>query len=638
MQVNQKYALSHQMVVVECLEDPDETLKRKTLDLLFAMTNATNVVFVTDTLISHLKSTTDVPFRAGLVERLTQLAERYAPDNNWYIRTMNAVFELGGDLVRPDVAHNLMRLIAEGSGEDEDVDMALRKYAATQYYGLLAKPLLPDILMQVVCWVLGEYGYLCTDTPLDSITERLCDTVERQFSNPSTRCWVVSALCKLVAQMGELPEQVAEVAAKYVASSDVALSKYCVELQALASHMGLMKAALPVDASCEDIETDETSLPRRLRRPGHRQRRAAVHPRGERPDELAVDDSRLAAGASKQQPPPAGVAGGMRFEEYEKAEAPRMESMTPTGGGGGGNMAANYSMPQQEAAVAPSLTGLNTSGVAQKWGANGFQDSSVTQPQPPPTAMPPPSAPGYGGGHAGAAASNGGGGGYGSGGYTAAAAVAPATAPLRLRLRRRPPRHHVSSPSARRRRRRSLAASVALPRPRPRRRRAGRAAARRAAAPPPDMMAGGTAPVKEKKKKKDKAAAGGAAAAAPEVDLLGGLFDDAPPAASATPVTATAAPPAAPPPGAMDLLGGLFDAPAAPPAGGMTDLRVTPPPAAMGMGGGLGSEMGGGMGMGMGAAAPVRRSRRRRNSASPPPHSPRRRAPTRSDPIPSCAC
>jgi len=79
-QVNQKYALEHQMLVVECMEDPDETLKRKTLELLFRMTNASNVVFVVDKLISHLRATTDTQFRAGLTEKITQLAERCAPD------------------------------------------------------------------------------------------------------------------------------------------------------------------------------------------------------------------------------------------------------------------------------------------------------------------------------------------------------------------------------------------------------------------------------------------------------------------------------------------------------------------------------------------------------------------------------
>jgi AP-4 complex subunit epsilon-1 len=43
---------------------------------------------------------------------------------------MNQVFEHAGDLVPTKVAHDLMRLIAEGAGEeDEDADSQLRSSA-----------------------------------------------------------------------------------------------------------------------------------------------------------------------------------------------------------------------------------------------------------------------------------------------------------------------------------------------------------------------------------------------------------------------------------------------------------------------------------------------------------------------------
>lgn len=45
-------------------------------------------------------------------------------------QTMNKVFEHAGDMVNIKVAHNLMRLIAEGFGEDDDAaDSQLRSSA-----------------------------------------------------------------------------------------------------------------------------------------------------------------------------------------------------------------------------------------------------------------------------------------------------------------------------------------------------------------------------------------------------------------------------------------------------------------------------------------------------------------------------
>lgn len=38
----------------------------------------------------------------------------YAPDNEWFIHIMNAVFSLGGDLMQQDIPNNFLRLLADG--------------------------------------------------------------------------------------------------------------------------------------------------------------------------------------------------------------------------------------------------------------------------------------------------------------------------------------------------------------------------------------------------------------------------------------------------------------------------------------------------------------------------------------------
>ena len=86
------------------------------------MTNGVNVEFIANKLLFFLESSSDDHFRTDLVEKLTLCAERYAPSNGWFVRTIIRVFELAGDKVQRNVANTLIQLLAEGSQEDDDSD------------------------------------------------------------------------------------------------------------------------------------------------------------------------------------------------------------------------------------------------------------------------------------------------------------------------------------------------------------------------------------------------------------------------------------------------------------------------------------------------------------------------------------
>ncbi|KAI3438155.1 hypothetical protein D9Q98_000593 [Chlorella vulgaris] len=65
------------------------------------------------------------------------------------------------EVVPASLADNLTRLIAEGTGEeDEGADRGLRAGAVEAYLELLDRPKLPHVLLKVICWVVGEYGCL----------------------------------------------------------------------------------------------------------------------------------------------------------------------------------------------------------------------------------------------------------------------------------------------------------------------------------------------------------------------------------------------------------------------------------------------------------------------------------------------
>ncbi len=116
---------------------------------------------------------------------------------------------------------------------------------------------LPDSLVQIMAWVLGEYSYLITVEegdevgylPQEGIAEQLCTMArERKFKDPATRGCIVTALLKLSAQSGTVPAIVADCIEHFSRSRDADLQQRCLEFQALVQRGDIMGSCLPMDA------------------------------------------------------------------------------------------------------------------------------------------------------------------------------------------------------------------------------------------------------------------------------------------------------------------------------------------------------------------------------------------------------
>lgn len=341
-----RYAANHQLAVIECLEDQDETLLRKTLDLLYRMTNPVNIAFITDRLLHFLRGSTDPYLKSDLTAKICNIAERYAPNNAWYVRTITELFKIAGDLVDQTLATNLMSLIAEGTGneeDDEEADMVLRKQAVELYVNLLSYPpnRMPRVLVETLAWVLGEYGYLSSVMQLDAIIDGMCtllrsgSTARLGGGTASTRRLILSAIMKMVAQYGNCPTAAFKLIDAYTSSLDPDAQRRCLEFQAiLAQAHYLLEEVFPLDASLEDLKVDE-----HLRFFDGLISEAISN--GARPYQKIEDDE-------DEDVVPASVASAFKTKAYEKP-IEKMYGQSPMHGLGSTTMglggSANVSLP-----------------------------------------------------------------------------------------------------------------------------------------------------------------------------------------------------------------------------------------------------------------------------------------------------
>mmetsp|Transcript_4683 Transcript_4683/g.9027 ORF Transcript_4683/g.9027 Transcript_4683/m.9027 type:complete len:878 (-) Transcript_4683:184-2817(-) len=144
----------HRNTVVDCLKDGDISIRRRALDLIYALVTKNNVKALIKELLNYLAVTGgDSEFKTDLTDKICVVAERFAPNRRWHIDTLIDVLKTAGNFTRENVHTDVIMLISRSK--------AVHSYAVHKLYeALQTSKKRETALVNVALWAIGEFGDL----------------------------------------------------------------------------------------------------------------------------------------------------------------------------------------------------------------------------------------------------------------------------------------------------------------------------------------------------------------------------------------------------------------------------------------------------------------------------------------------
>lgn len=139
----------HRNTILDCLRDPDISIRRRALDLSFTLINAGNVSLLIRELLAFLE-VADNEFKPIMTSQIGVAADRYAPNKRWHVDTMLRVLKLAGNYVKEQILSSFVRLIATSPDQ--------QTYCVQKLYASLKEDITQEGLTLAAAWVIGEYG------------------------------------------------------------------------------------------------------------------------------------------------------------------------------------------------------------------------------------------------------------------------------------------------------------------------------------------------------------------------------------------------------------------------------------------------------------------------------------------------
>ncbi|CAI2164575.1 11301_t:CDS:10 [Funneliformis geosporum] len=254
----------HRNIILDCLRDGDISIRRRALELSFALINETNVRVLTRELLAFLE-VADNEFKQGMTTKICLAADRFAPNKRWHIDTVLRVLKLAGNYVREEILSNFIRLIAQTT--------ELNAYTVQKLYAALKADISQESLTLAGVWVIGEYGDIlikggCFEEEelVKEVTEPdVIDLFESilagPYANQITREYVLTALMKLTSRLKSVSviQRIQSILEGYNTSIEVEIQQRAIEYTNLFK-FGDIRSAVLERMPIPEIK-EETSRP-----------------------------------------------------------------------------------------------------------------------------------------------------------------------------------------------------------------------------------------------------------------------------------------------------------------------------------------------------------------------------------------
>eukprot|EP01138_Halocafeteria_seosinensis_P008457 gb/GECG01008642.1/.p1 GENE.gb/GECG01008642.1/~~gb/GECG01008642.1/.p1 ORF type:complete len:540 (+),score=52.02 gb/GECG01008642.1/:1-1620(+) len=138
----------HRSTIVDCLRDPDVSIRRRALELVVALVDDENVKSLTGEMLNYL-IVCDKNSAAELCLKIATTARKFAPSLRWEIEVLMTVYSVSGNYCKREIFARLIYLIGKAEEKDhrgivhkmftkaiEDLDLPEIQVSHALYFGL----------------------------------------------------------------------------------------------------------------------------------------------------------------------------------------------------------------------------------------------------------------------------------------------------------------------------------------------------------------------------------------------------------------------------------------------------------------------------------------------------------------------